>query len=112
MIHHTSYKVLHFLYYFTHRNVTSQFKNNLCEKGKVDTRTPDSRQGGGGGGIHLKKKKVEFRSIHARVREKGLMTGFIFLAGRRAYKWGGGGGGGEWVIFRSLRYCNLSDRLS
>ena len=29
----------------------SQFKNNLCEKGKVDTRTPrDSRNGGGGGG--------------------------------------------------------------
>ena len=28
-----------------HRNVNSQFKNNLCEKAKADTRTPNSRQG-------------------------------------------------------------------
>ena len=37
----------------------SQFKNNLCEKGKVDTRTPrDSRNGGGGGGGGGDKKKI------------------------------------------------------
>ena len=43
---HTIYKVFHFSYYFTHRNVNSQFKNNLCEKAKADTRTPNSRHGG------------------------------------------------------------------
>ena len=32
LIDHTFFKVLHFQYYFTHRNVNSQFKNNLCEK--------------------------------------------------------------------------------
>ena len=32
-------------YYFTHRNVSSQFKNNLCKKAKADARTPNSRQG-------------------------------------------------------------------
>ena len=37
------------IHYFTHRNVNSQFKNNLCEKAKADTRTPNSRQEGGGG---------------------------------------------------------------
>ena len=42
---HTIYKVFHFKYYFTHRNVNSQCKNNLCEKAKADTRTPNSRQG-------------------------------------------------------------------
>ena len=31
---HTFNKVFHFLYYFTHINVNSQFKNNLCEKAK------------------------------------------------------------------------------
>ena len=46
MIDHTSYKAFHFLDYFTHRNVNSQFKTNLCEKAKADTLTPDSRQGG------------------------------------------------------------------
>ena len=40
---HTIHKVFHFKYYFTHRNVNS--KNNLCEKAKADTRTPNSRQG-------------------------------------------------------------------
>ena len=45
MIDRTFYKVVHFYYHFTHRNVNSQFKNNLCEKGKADTRTPISRTG-------------------------------------------------------------------
>ena len=52
-INHTIYKVFYFKYYFTHRNVNSQFKNNLCEKGKVDTRTPRDSRNGGGGDIHL-----------------------------------------------------------
>ena len=30
---------------FTHRNVNSQFKNNLREKAKADTQTPNSRPG-------------------------------------------------------------------
>ena len=43
MIDRTFFKVFHFAYYFTHRNANSQFKNNLCEKAKADTRTPNSR---------------------------------------------------------------------
>ena len=31
-------------------SINSQFENNLYEKAKADTRTPNSRQGGGGGG--------------------------------------------------------------
>ena len=45
MIDHTFYKVFHFLYYFTHRNVNRQFKNNLCEKAKADTQTPNQGRG-------------------------------------------------------------------
>ena len=33
---HTIYKGFHFKYYFTHRNVNSQFKNYLCKKAKAD----------------------------------------------------------------------------
>ena len=45
MIDHTFYKVFLFEYNFTHRNVNSQFKNNLCEKEKADKQTPNSRPG-------------------------------------------------------------------
>ena len=45
MTDHPFYKVFHFSYYFTHRNVKSQFKNNLCEKAKADTRTPNQGRG-------------------------------------------------------------------
>ena len=45
MIDHTFYKVFHFYYYFTHRNVHSQFKNNLCERAKADTGTPNQGRG-------------------------------------------------------------------
>ena len=34
--------------FYAYKNVNSQFKNNLCEKAKADTRTPNSRLGGGG----------------------------------------------------------------
>ena len=40
MIDYTFYKVFHFLYYFTHRNVNSQFKNNLREKAKHTRERP------------------------------------------------------------------------
>ena len=40
-----TFKVLHFKYYFTHRNVNSSFKKNLREKAKADTRVPNSRPG-------------------------------------------------------------------
>ena len=53
MIDHTIYKVFHFSYYFTHRNVNSQFQNNLGEKAKTDKRTPNSRHGKGGRGIFI-----------------------------------------------------------
>ena len=45
MIDHTFYKVFLFEYNFTHRNVNSQSKNNLCEKEKADTQTRNSRPG-------------------------------------------------------------------
>ena len=38
--------------FYAYKNVNSQFKNNLCEKAKADTRTPNSRLGRGGGGGH------------------------------------------------------------
>ena len=37
--------LLHTQYYFTHRNVNFQIKNNFCEKAKADTQTPNSRPG-------------------------------------------------------------------
>ena len=40
MIDQTFYKVFHFQYYFTHRNVNSQFKNVLCEKAKHTRERP------------------------------------------------------------------------
>ena len=33
--------------FYAYKNVNSQFKNNLCEKAKADTRTPNSTLGGG-----------------------------------------------------------------
>ena len=45
MIDHAFYKVFHFLNYYTHKNVNSQFKNNLCEKAKHTRERPTQGQG-------------------------------------------------------------------
>ena len=55
------------IHYFTHRNVNSQFKNNLCEKAKTDMRTPNSRQGG----IFIYNRNSRFHTRDGLFREIG-----------------------------------------
>ena len=58
--------------FFTHRNVNSQFKNNLCEKAKANTRTPNSRQGDGGHSF------ITEMTVFTQETDYSCETGYLF----------------------------------